>query len=71
MKGFSQLCSSIPEAMRGRCGPGQSDFATEYPGSRSLAIELLPIHHCWNDHSPEEKGLANYWGYNSPSIAAF
>ncbi len=29
------------------------------------AIELMPVHHFANDSTLIEKGLANYWGYNT------
>jgi glycogen operon protein len=29
------------------------------------AVELMPVHEFLNDHHLEEKGLANYWGYNT------
>jgi glycogen operon protein len=29
------------------------------------AIELMPVHHFLNDHSLSQKGLTNYWGYNT------
>ena len=29
------------------------------------AVELLPVHHFVNDQFLQDKGLTNYWGYNS------
>ena len=29
------------------------------------AVELLPVHECYVDDFLEQKGLTNYWGYNS------
>ena len=29
------------------------------------AIELMPVHHFVNDSTLIDKGLSNYWGYNT------
>ena len=29
------------------------------------AIELMPVHHFANDSTLIDKGLTNYWGYNT------
>ena len=34
------------------------------------AVELMPVHHFLPDHDLVERGLANYWGYNSISFFA-
>ena len=66
VKGFSKLCPDIPEAMRGRYAGIGSDFAIQYFKKLGItAVELLPVHHFLNDQFLEDKGLANYWGYNS------
>jgi glycogen operon protein len=66
VKGFSKLCSHIPEEMRGSYSGIGSDFAIEYFKKLGVtAVELLPIHHFVNDEHLEKKGLSNYWGYNS------
>ena len=34
------------------------------------AVELLPVHECYVDDFLREKGLTNYWGYNSVGFFA-
>ena len=66
VKGFSKLCPSIPEEIRGSYAALGSDFAIEYFKKLGVtAVELLPVHHFVNDEHLEKKGLSNYWGYNS------
>ncbi len=64
--GFSKLNPDIPVSLRGTLE------ALGHPASikhlRALgitAVELLPIHAFVNDQHLEERGLSNYWGYNT------
>jgi glycogen operon protein len=34
------------------------------------AVELMPCHEFLNDHHLQEKGLSNYWGYNTVAFLA-
>jgi isoamylase len=34
------------------------------------AVELMPVHEFLNDHHLQEKGLSNYWGYNTIAYLA-
>ena len=34
------------------------------------AVELMPVHHFVNDRHLVERGLSNYWGYNSIGFLA-
>ncbi len=66
VKGFSKLCPDIPEPMRGTYAGLGSEAAVAYFKKLGVtALELLPVHHFVNDDFLEQKGLANYWGYNS------
>ncbi|MES2572816.1 MAG: glycogen debranching protein GlgX [Verrucomicrobiota bacterium] len=66
VKGFSKLCPGIPENIRGSYAAIGSDFAIEYFKKLGItAVELMPVHHFVNDEFLENKGLSNYWGYNS------
>ena len=66
VKGFSKLCPHIPEELRGTYAALGSDFAIDYFKKLGVtAVELLPVHHFVNDQFLEDKGLTNYWGYNS------
>ena len=37
-------------------------------GSGVTAVELMPVHEFLNDHHLQEKGLSNYWGYNTIAL---
>lgn len=66
VKGFSQQCPHIPEELRGTYAGLGSPFAIDYFKKLGVtAVELLPVHHFVNDEYLENKGLTNYWGYNS------
>jgi glycogen operon protein len=66
VKGFSKLCPNIPENLRGTYAGLGCDAAVEYFKKLGVtAVELLPVHHFVNDQFLEDKGLSNYWGYNS------
>ena len=66
VKGFSKLCPNIPEELRGTYAALGHDFAIDYFKKLGVtAIELLPVHQFVNDQFLEDKGLSNYWGYNS------
>jgi isoamylase len=66
VKGFTQLHPDIPEAIRGSYAaighPASIKYLTELG---ITAIELMPVHHFVNDRHLTEKGLSNYWGYNT------
>ena len=70
-KGYTQLNRSIPEALRGT----YLGLATE-PAIRHLtnlgvtAVELMPVHHHTDEWHLVQKGLSNYWGYNTLSYFA-
>ncbi|MFD0764373.1 glycogen debranching protein GlgX [Mucilaginibacter lutimaris] len=66
VKGFTQLHPDIPEEIRGTYEaighPASIKYLTELGVT---AIELMPVHHFVNDRHLAEKGLSNYWGYNT------
>jgi glycogen operon protein len=66
VKGFSQLWNELPEEMRGTYGGLGSAAAIEYFKKLGItAVELLPVHQHVDDRHLVEKGLTNYWGYNT------
>ena len=66
VKGFTQLQDQIPEPMRGTYAGLGSPFAIRYLRSLGVtAVELLPVHQFVSEHLLQDRGLANYWGYNS------
>jgi isoamylase len=66
VKGFTKLHPGVPERLRGTYAGLGSKKAVEYIKSLGVtSVELLPIHTFINDSYLLEKGLTNYWGYNS------
>jgi isoamylase len=66
VKGFTKLCPGVPENVRGTYAGLGSAAAIDYLKSLGVtAIELLPVHAHINDKALIDRGLNNYWGYNS------
>ncbi len=66
VKGFTQLHPEIPEDIRGTYAAIGHPATIKYLKNLGItAVELLPIHHFVNDGTLTEKGLNNYWGYNT------
>ncbi|MEA3210264.1 MAG: isoamylase [Chthoniobacter sp.] len=66
VKGFSKLAPELPETMRGTYAALGTPWAIDYFKRLGVtAIELLPVHHFLDEPFLMEKGLSNYWGYNS------
>ena len=66
VKGFTELNDRIPENERGTfAGMAHSGVASYLSKLGVTTAQLLPIHSFINDSYLVEKGLKNYWGYNS------
>ena len=66
MKGLTQTHPDIPENIRGTYAAVAHPAMIEHLTSLGVtAIELMPVHHFANDSTLIEKGLSNYWGYNT------
>ena len=66
VKGFTKLMEWVPEEFRGTYAGLAHPAAVEYLKNLGVtAVELLPIHQFVQDAHLAEKGLRNYWGYNS------
>ena len=66
VKGFTKLWSSVPEQLRGSYAGLGSAAAIEYFKSLGVtAVELLPVHAHIDDKALVDRGLRNYWGYNT------
>lgn len=66
VKGFTKLHPEIPEEIRGTYAGMSHPVTIKYLKQLGVtAVELLPIHHFVADSHLVEKGLTNYWGYNS------
>jgi glycogen operon protein len=66
VKGLTELQESVPEAQRGTyAGIAHPSVIDHLKKLGVSAIELMPVHQFVNDNTLIEKGLSNYWGYNS------
>jgi len=66
VKGFTKLHPDVPENLRGTYAGLGSQAAVEYLQKLGInAVELLPVHTHSDDRYLVEKGLVNYWGYNT------
>jgi glycogen operon protein len=71
VKGFTQLHPLVPEADRGTfCGLATAEIPAYLRSLGVTCAELLPIHAFVDDSYLVEKGLRNYWGYNSIAFFA-
>jgi isoamylase len=71
VKGLTQLHPDIPERMRGTYAGIAHPVIIEHLKSLGVtAIELMPVHHFANDSTLVDKGLSNYWGYNTIGFLA-
>ncbi|RFZ94108.1 glycogen debranching enzyme GlgX [Mucilaginibacter conchicola] len=66
VKGFTQMHPDIPDEIKGTYAAIGHPACIKYLHELGVtAIELMPIHHFVNDRHLLEKGLTNYWGYNT------
>jgi isoamylase len=66
VKGFTKLNPAVDENLRGFYAGLGSKAVVDYLKSLGVTtVELLPVHTFIDDSHLLEKGLKNYWGYNS------
>ena len=66
VKGFTKQNTEIPEAIRGTYAAIAHPVTINYLKKLGItAIELMPVHHFLTDGFLHDKGLTNYWGYNT------
>jgi glycogen operon protein len=66
VKGFTKLNPHIPEALRGTYLGLASEPAIRHLTNLGVtAVELMPVHHHLHDWHLVQRGLTNYWGYNT------
>jgi len=71
VRGLTKLNPAVPEALRGTFRGLATPEAIQHIKSIGVtAVELLPIHMFVDDSNLLEKGLVNYWGYNTLSFFA-
>ncbi len=71
VKGLTKLHPDIPEVLRGTYAGLAHPAVTEHLTRLGVtAIELMPVHQFVQDSTLLEKGLHNYWGYNTLAFFA-
>ena len=66
VKGLTKLHPEVPERIRGTyAGMAHPSVIEHLQKLGVTAVELMPVHQFVNDTVLQEKGLSNYWGYNT------
>ncbi len=66
VKGLTMTHPDIPEEIRGTYAALSYPAVIDHLTSMGVtAIELMPVHQFVNDSTLMDKGLSNYWGYNT------
>lgn len=66
LRGISMRHPAVPERQRGTCaGLTNPELLRHIRELGVSSVELLPVHAFVNDQHLLEKGMNNYWGYNS------
>ncbi|MRJ76769.1 glycogen debranching protein GlgX [Aeromicrobium sp. SMF47] len=66
VKGLTMNHPDLPPELRGTyAGIAHPSIVNHLKDLGVTAIELLPVHQFVTDHYLSEKGLTNYWGYNT------
>ena len=71
IKGLTETHPDIPEQIRGTYAAVAHPAIIDHLVALGItAIELMPVHHFANDSTLVDKGLSNYWGYNTIGFLA-
>jgi glycogen operon protein len=71
LKGLTMQHPAVPEHLRGRfLGVGHAALVKHLKDLGITSLELLPVQSFLSEHPLADKGLRNYWGYNSLSFFA-
>jgi glycogen operon protein len=66
VKGFTATHPAVPPELRGTyAGLAQPAVIEHLKRLHITAVELMPVHYFIHDNHLVERGLRNYWGYNS------
>jgi isoamylase len=66
VRGLTELHPEIPPEMRGTyAGIAHPVVIDHLTALGVTAVELMPVHHFVNDAFLADRGLSNYWGYNT------
>jgi len=71
VRGLTMQHPELPDELRGTyTGLAHPVMIEHYKRLGITAVELMPVHDFLNDHHLQEKGLSNYWGYNTIAFLA-
>ncbi len=71
VRGYTKLNPHVPEQLRGTYLGLASEPAIRHLTSLGVtAVELMPVHHHTDEWHLAQRGLNNYWGYNTLSYFA-
>src|SRR2546423_86664 len=71
VRGFTKLYPEVPEELRGTYAGLTHPSVIDYLCALGVsAIELMPVHQFVSDKFIQDRGLTNYWGYNSVGFFA-
>jgi glycogen operon protein len=71
VKGFTKCQPKLPAHVRGSYGGVANPISVDYLKQLGVtAVELLPVHQFVQDSMLLQRGLRNYWGYNSIGFLA-
>jgi isoamylase len=71
VRGLTVSHPEIPDVLRGTyAGLAHPVMIDHLRGLGVTAVELMPVHEFLNDHHLQQKGLSNYWGYNTIAYLA-
>lgn len=66
VKGFTRLNEAMPEEIRGTYRGLASEPVIQHLRDLGVTtVELMPVHYHIDDRHLTEKGLSNFWGYNT------
>jgi glycogen operon protein len=66
VRGYTKKHPAVPEELRGTyAGLGRPEVLQYIKSLGITAIELMPIHTFVSDQHLKNRGLTNYWGYNT------
>ncbi|MFP4511442.1 MAG: glycogen debranching protein GlgX [Acidimicrobiales bacterium] len=70
-RGFTRLHPDVPPELRGTyLGLSEPAVIDHLVSLGITTVELMPVHQFVNDHALHQRGLRNYWGYNSIAYLA-
>jgi glycogen operon protein len=71
VKGLTIRHPKVPPELRGTYAGLACEPVIDHLRDLGItAVELLPVHHRTDEHALVQRGLANYWGYNTLSFFA-